>query len=216
MSTRSPVLPALLFSFSLALGTLAPAEVRSQALCGACPPCISLVGTNGVVADPAGNFCIRVCGPTGAPLPGIPVVVDFSGCPGISLCATQPDPLMVVLCATRSVMKPTDAAGQVCFSIVGGATVVPGVPCPPPGCATISAAGVVLCTTSVTAYDLDNVGGVGASDLSIWLSLFFGGGPCLIGDYDCNGVLSPADLSQWLAVYFAAGSSVGCPSPKCP
>ncbi len=219
MSPRPTTLAPLLLSPLLAVA-LATAPAAAQAPCGSCPSCIMLVGTNGAVADPVGNFCVTAVNPTDcAPLPGALIVVDFSACPGVKLCSIQPDPTMTVNCATRTVSKMADATGTACFDIVGGAIVAAGVPCPPPGCATISAlvgtSLVPLCHPLVSTPDLDNMGGVNPTDLSIWLSIYFSGQYCQLADYDCSGTLSPTDLSKWLSIFFAGGSVAGCPV-SCP
>jgi hypothetical protein len=70
--------------------------------------------------------------------------------------------------------------------------------------------GVLIASPSVSSFDLDGSGGVGAGDLSVWLSDFGTGQPYERSDYDGDGQVSAADLSEWLAVFGAGGSTLSC------
>jgi hypothetical protein len=67
----------------------------------------------------------------------------------------------------------------------------------------------------VICYDLDGVGGVGAADLSKWITLFSSGHPWLVADYDGDGALGARDLSMWLDV-FHSGDETASAAPLCP
>jgi len=180
--------------------------------CSTVPSCITLVGQNGSITDPLGEFCVTVRDCNTA-LEGVLVVVDFSNCPGIQLCSESTDPDVTVDCLFPQVRKLTDENGVACFRIVGGGGGAAGVDCE--DCATINAEGVLLGHAAVTAFDLDNAGGMGLSDLSLWLSGFLNEPGCRLFDLDCSGAAGPADLSLWLDAYFAGGSISSCPVLKC-
>ena len=61
------------------------------------------------------------------PVAGSDVVLDFSTCganPGpIMLATTQVDPAVTTACAGRTVLKTTNALGEVCFSTLGATNV---------------------------------------------------------------------------------------------
>ena len=181
------------------------------------PPCIVLVGSDGIAVDPLGAFTVVVNDATGAPIPGCLVTVSFLGCPYAGLCAGQLDPAIVAFgCAAKSVSGVTAVGGICTLSIMGMATPVP-CPADAPGCATVTAtapgfAPVVLGTTSVAVYDLVPEAGSGmtANDLSEWLGEFFCGSGSPRLDYDCDGVVGGGDLSAWLFAYFSGGSVLNC------
>ncbi len=212
--------PTLAVSLLFPLLGIALAAGAAGAQCPSiAPQCIMVVGSNGGVADPAGTFFVTVIDPvTCLPVPGAIVLVDFSQCAGVSICFPQPDPLVSLNCATKTVSKAANAAGVASFDITGGWSVPPGAPCPAQGCAIVSAVlhGVIvpISRPNVTAVDLDNAGGLTAADLSAWLSTFFGS-QCLIGDYDCTGTLGPSDLTTWLSIFFKGGSLASC-AVSCP
>lgn len=192
------------------------------------PPCIYLVGDDGAgTIDGDGEFCVTVRDLANAPINNSLVVVDFSGCTGLTICNNN-EFGAIVDCATQTVRAFTGVGGVVCFRIKGHANNAGGdtAPYTPFNCAKIFADGVLLNSPSVGAFDHD-ASGLGPGDLSAWLGDFFsvngGAGPYARSDYDCTGDLGPADLSRWLDVFFdVAGngpSTNNCPvAPKgdCP
>jgi len=189
-----------------------------------CPPCIYLVGDDGAgTIDGDGEFCVTVRDLANVPINNSLVVVDFSGCSGLSICDNN-ELGATVDCGTQTVRAFTGAGGVVCFRIKGHANNSGGdqPPFNPYNCAKIYADGVLLCSPSVGAFDHD-ASGMGPADLSAWLGDFFGPNSPSRSDYDCTGDLGPADLSRWLDVFFDVaangGSSNNCPNaPKgdCP
>lgn len=173
------------------------------------PTCISLVGQSGGLADSlAGKFSVIVRDLANNPLNGSSVVVDLSGNADAKLCNAQLSPRYTLNCAAHTVRAFTDASGTVSFTLVGGgtgsATVLSGTG------GKIYADGVLLGNISVSVYDLDGSTGVGAGDLSQWLTDFGAATNYARSDYDCSGTVGAGDLSLWLTVFGNANSSASC------
>jgi hypothetical protein len=147
------------------------------------------------------------------PIPGALVEVDLSGIPELFIGSTQLDPDMTVNCAGKKVSKLTDANGRVVFCILGaGSAASPAATLL--GGGKILANGTLIASPTVSAFDLDSTLGLGAGDLSAFLSDFASGNPYGRSDFDCSGPLGAGDLSRWLRA-FASGTQVisatGCP-----
>ncbi len=181
------------------------------------PALIPVVGLNAAgVPDPVGEIAIVARDIANNPIPGVPVVIDFSGCSEVRLSADPHDPDAVVDCVQRTVRKATDAAGVVRFRVVGCSVAVPGTPGSPWSCARIYGDGALVASPSVAIYDLAGCDGLNPGDLAAWLADFYMVSPSRI-DYDGSGAVGPADLSRWLAVFFAAGSVSNCGAVgRCP
>ena len=82
-------------------------------------------------------------------------------------------------------------------------------------CAGIYADGVILGLVPVAYMDLDGVQGLGAGDLSVWLSDFVTGDPIGRSDFDGDGSLGALDLSLWLTAW-SGGRQVHSAGPYCP
>jgi hypothetical protein len=107
-----------------------PAAANSSA------PCIILMdfpnSTNNVGANPGvcnvGTLKVIVKDALNNPVAGSDVVVDFTSCTGwgtaVRLADTQSDPAVTTSCGGKTVLKTTDALGEVCFSIEGNTTEV--------------------------------------------------------------------------------------------
>ena len=182
------------------------------------PAAIRLVGSLAGVPDAStGRFAIVVRDLANTPRSGASVVIDLSGCPDFTICGNQLDAEATVNCAAKTVRKFTGVDGGVTFTILGGsigannATTISGAGGP----FRIYANGIPITQPTISAYDLDGSGGLGADDLSTWLSDFATGLPYARSDYDGNGIISANDLSHWLEV-FAAGKSVESCSAACP
>jgi len=193
------------------------------------PTHISLVGTSNDIADPAGGFTVFLRDLANIPIEGALIVVDFSQCSDVRLCADPhencgigglsttgggcfpfgDDTCEVVDCLTRTIRKHANCAGTATFRIVGNSIGSISGPGSPPRCAGVYSDGVLIGSPSVSIYDL-NGGGVSASDLSTWLQDFFGPYNPLRSDYNGNGAVDAADLSSWLINFFGAGSASGC------
>jgi hypothetical protein len=182
-----------------------------------CPgPCIKVVGHDGAVGDPIGQYCITLRDFNNVPVPNSTVIVDFSNC-DIQLCADQKDPGVIVDCVSQTLRKFSDVNGVACFRVIGRRRNADCAPKPNP-CVEAFWEGTFLCALYAPAFDLVNEPGVGLSgtDLSEFLHLFFDCGVYLSAiDYNCNDSIDGDDFSQFLTAFFAQGSVLGCDS-KCP
>ncbi len=175
------------------------------------PAYIKAVGSKTGVADAHGTFSIVVRDVANNPLNAASVVIDLSGTPDLRLCNDQLDAGTTVNCAAKTTRKFTDITGTVTFTVLGGGK----------GAHTAStlhgggkvfANGVQLATPTITAFDLDGVGGVGINDLSVWLVDFGTSGNPAFGrsDFDQNGAVGINDLSVWLNFFGFSSSIASC------
>jgi hypothetical protein len=175
---------------------------------------VRLVGANAGVLDAAGSFTVTVRDLANLPINNSLVVVDFSGCSGLTICNSGAFAGTTIDCGTQTVRGFTGAGGTITMRI-GGHANNSGGNVPPYGSynsGKIFADGVLLGSPSVSAFDHD-ANGLGPADLSAWLGDFFGGNNPSRSDYDCTGSpLGPSDLSTWLTVFFAGGSTTNCPA----
>jgi len=164
--------------------------------------------------DPAGSFTVIVRDLANLPINNSLVVVDFSGCSGLTICSTNPAAGVTIDCGTQTARAFTGAGGSVTMDLGGHANNAGGNQ-PPYGSynsGKIFADGVLLGSPSVSAFDHDG-NGLAPGDLSAWLGDFFNGNNPSRSDYDCTGSpLAPSDLSAWLGVFFAGASSQNCPA----
>ena len=179
------------------------------------PACISLVGSDDAVpARALGQFTVIIRDLANNPLGGASVVVDCSNCPDIAICADQMDPDAIVNCAAKTVRKFTDALGSVTFTILGGSNGAGNA-------STLLNGGRIFCngqlikTPTICAFDLDGSSGVGANDLSVWLTDFGSGNPYGRCDYDCSGTIGANDLSLWLTAFGSGAMTQSC-ATRCP
>ncbi len=180
------------------------------------PACIGLVGSVAGVPDAAaGQFTVVVRDLANNPLNGASVVIDFSLCDDIGICLDQLDVDALVNCPAKTVRKFTDVTGSVTFTVLGGSNGA--------GLATtlrnggrIYANGTLIGSPTVVAYDLDGLAGVGANDLSAWLT-DFGLDPDIgRSDLDCDGSVGANDLSFWLTEFGNGTSAASCAPPPAP
>ena len=178
------------------------------------PPCITLVGSLAGVPDAAGQFNIVVRDLANNPLNGASVVIDLSGCNDLSICDDQLDANALVNCGAKTTRKFTNALGQVSFIVLGGSN-GGGNASSLLGAGRIYANGTQIQAPTVSAFDLDGAGGVGANDLSAWFGDFGSGQPYGRSDYDCSGTIGANDLSLWFGE-FGAGTSASSCAVACP
>ena len=201
---------------SLALAGSPPVESSLPPCCtSTMPACISLVGTSGAVpAAGAGEFECVIRDLASNPVSGASVVIDLSNCLDLAICADQLDPDVTVNCLAKTVRKFADAAGAVRFTILGGSngagqasTLLRG--------GRIFANGWLLAFPTVSAFDLDGLSGIGANDLSAWLTDFGSGQNYGRSDYDCSDGVGANDLSLWLTVFGSGTMTASC-GTSCP
>jgi hypothetical protein len=203
------------FLFIVLVCLALPARSETGPVNSTTPPCIRLVGsTGGVPAAAAGSFQVIFRDLANNPIVGGNIVIDFSGAPDLVICADQLDPGVVVNCAAKTVSRLSDANGGAAFTILGGSngaghavTLLNG--------GKIFGNGTLLGFPTVSAFDLDGSGGVGANDLAAWLGDFFTAQSFGRSDYDCSGTVGANDFSQWLGVYGSGMMANSC-GASCP
>jgi hypothetical protein len=178
------------------------------------PSHILLVGRSGDLADTSsGAFLVVVHDAANNPVVNSTVEVRILNCTGARLGSQPYDDGSSIRCGTAGETRPTDIHGEARFTLVGG-----GTPGSPPGtgpCVQIFASGVALGTASLAYLDQDGTGGLGANDLTLWLTDYGLGEPISRSDYDGDGMVSAADLSLWLTIWAQAASSQS-PASYCP
>ena len=203
----------LLTALLLASPSPAPASVPSAGN-NTTPACISLVGTYGSTPAPAGEFTVTCRDLANNPMPGAVVVIDLSVCTELFICADQLDPLATVDCVHKTVSKLTAADGSVHFTVLGGSN-GPGSAVTFMNGGRIYKNGTLIQSPTVSAYDLDGSNGLGANDLSAWLTDFGSGQPYGRIDYDCSGSVGANDLAFWLTAFGSGTMAQSCAS-ACP
>jgi len=179
------------------------------------PAYIDVVGSLSGTADPGGAFTVIVRDFGGTPIANSQVVIDFLNCTDINLC-TAVVGASVLDCPTRTVRGFTDGTGTVSFNIMGAGKNSGNAAGPAGGCANILADGVSLFHPTVTAYDENGAltqNGVGASDLSAWVSDFGHLGSSGYkgrSDFNHDGALGAGDLSFWVSRFGSGKSASGC------
>jgi hypothetical protein len=141
------------------------------------------------------------------------IEVRFQNCSGARVAADQLQASVTSKCATHGITAITGLDGSVHMIAVGG-----GDPHAPHGagpCAGIYSDGVLLGLVPVAYLDLDGSEGLGAGDLSVWLSDFVTGEPIGRSDFDGDGSLGALDLSFWLTAW-SGGRQTKSGAPYCP
>lgn len=180
------------------------------------PGFITIVDNSlGVPDTITGGFTVIVRDLANNPINGSSVVVDLSGCADLRLCSNQLNVNYTVNCATKTVRAFTNASGTVKFTVLGGSNNA--APSSGAGCAKIFADGVLLKSPTVAAPDLDGASGVGANDLSKWISDFGTLAYWGRSDYDGSGgpTLGANDLSVWIGIFGTLRNTASCAS-YCP
>lgn len=157
--------------------------------------------------DPGGAFVVVVRDLANEPVPGSDVAVDLSECLDLRLCDVA-IPWQLFTPPTRAWHAVSDANGVARFVIPGGSTGAASVVTGP--CARIYADGIFQCRVPVAILDLDAAGGLGASDIALWLAGFAGGTPGPRADFDGSGTVGAADLAVWLGVAGRGTSVASC------
>lgn len=166
------------------------------------PACIRLVGlAQGVPAAAFGEFEVVLRDLPGLPVPGVAVAIDLQGVPELVLASDPHDPLVTVVTPGKRVSKLTDANGSVRFTLVGRGNGQPPSTLLNGGRIYAGPTDELIGSPTVSAFDLDGVGGVGANDLSLWFQDFGGSQPYGRSDFDCSGTIGANDFSVWLAAF---------------
>jgi hypothetical protein len=204
----------LLTAAGMLIASAAMAGVPSAAN-STTPTCITLVGSLAGTPDAAaGQFSLTVRDLANNPLNGASVVIDLSGCLDLAICNDQLDANALVNCGAKTTRKFTNASGVVTFTVLGGSNGA-GNASTLLGGGRIFANGTLIQSPTVAAFDLDGASGVGANDLSAWLTDFGAGQPYGRSDYDCSGGIGANDLSFWLTE-FGNGTSASSCAVSCP
>jgi hypothetical protein len=145
--------------------------------------------------------------------PGSIIVFDFQDCAGIEICSDQSDPAVIVDCAMRTLRVVAGDHGLASFSVIGRADrAVPGSHAPS---LRVYVDGVLFGTIPIAAVDEDGHG-LGAPDNSLWQTDYFSGQYWERSDFNGDGVLGAADLSLWTSFFFGNGSMQSCAGSACP
>lgn len=159
------------------------------------PANMKVVGFQGTVPDSVdGKFTVTVRDAGNNPINASNVVVDFSGCSDMKVQQNQLNANYTINCPAKTVSAYTNAAGVVGFTILGGSTGNVG-PFTGASCAKIFADGVLLSSPTVAIFNLDNSGGVNASDASVLATDVGTHAYRARSDFDLNLSLTAADLS---------------------
>ena len=193
-----------------ASGTAGPPSPANCTL----PGHILLVGASyGVPDTTLGLFEIVVRDLANVPEPDRLVEVRFLNCPGARVAADQLQAAVSSKCSTHGITGISGADGSVRMTAVGGGDPTAGHGMG--GCAGVYAGGVLLGFVSVAYLDEDGAYGLGAGDLSIWLSDFVTGDPIGRSDFDGDGALGAMDVSLWLTVWTSGrqtkSATIYCP-----
>jgi len=178
---------------------------------------LTLVGTNGSVADSYHQLKCTLRDQYGNLLAGVPLDINFTPNAQYAICQSQPY-VTYVSCALPTGLRlrqTSDANGVAIFRVVGGSN-GNAVPQPISFWFTVSEAELGAGGDKIAVLDLDGAGGAQPADYSQLLNDFFSGLYYERSDFNFNGVLDPGDLSQWQIAFFGGGSAVGCSAGTCP
>jgi len=178
------------------------------------PPVLVLVGRDAAgTPDPLGEFRVVARDIANIPMMNCMVVVDFNTCEDARF-STDQQPTAIAYCPYRSVSATgyTDLQGATSLRVVGRAD--HSMPASSEPRLRVYVDGVPIGYVRVAALDHDG-GGVGATDLALWVEDFFAGSHPARSDYDGDGTVGATDLAIWAGAFFAAGSRHGG-EPDCP
>ena len=178
------------------------------------PSFVLMVGLReGVPDTTVGAFTIVARDAAGVPEPGKTIEFRILNCPAARLATDQLQAGVSTRCATHGVTAVTDLDGAVRFAVVGGSE-AQGLHGMGP-CAQVYSNGLAIGTVRIAYLDLDGGGGLGANDVSVWLSDFATGEPIGRSDFNGDQLLTADDLSVWLQVW-GDGRQVESPAAYCP
>lgn len=166
-------------------------------------------GADGVL-DPLSEVTIVVRDLANNPLAGALVSFDFSGCAPATICAVSSSTCHELDVPNQRVHTVTDANGVVTLRFAGTANNPGGAPALGDELVELFVCGTLLASRPAVFFDMNGGDGVGAGDLSAWLTDFNMISIWLRGDYDGNGALGANDLSLWLTAAGTGRSALGC------
>jgi hypothetical protein len=201
---------AQLRSFVLILLSVASAQAQSRqpsATNCTVPSVIVVVGSTGGVADPKGSFPVVVRNAAGAPIVGTKVEIRIEVREMI-IAPLQPPGVTVLSCYAPRLQATTDATGTATFVVMG--SVNRDLDYLQYRCRIYAGdtedTQVFIGTPIVAGFDQDGVNGVGANDVSLWLSDFASGLTYGRSDFNGSGNLSQNDMNLLLSACFDGGS----------
>jgi len=186
--------------------------------CSRVPDRVVLVGSTDSRPDThVGAFDVVVCRHA-HPVASASIIVSPSQnilfAPGVRL-GRETDPATTFAeCPSQLLHFTADQSGTCRITVTGSVDLAQQVAGVAPA-VSIYTNGILFGDLPVICYDLDGVGGLGAGDLSKWITLFSSGEPWLVADYNGDGVLGAEDLSLWLDV-FHSGEETESARPLCP
>jgi hypothetical protein len=169
---------------------------------------INLVGYSSFAADPLNaadsteykaKLTVTVRDLANNPIPGLPVVIDFSGCTSdVRISAAQSYHAQTTGCASALVQDYTTADGSVSFVVMGG---LAGRTDHPAGCARVFVDSYFAGNLGVGAFDQTGSGGMTLADIAWFWSDVGSGGFHDRSDLNGDGALTLADLAYaWRAM----------------
>ena len=201
---------------ALLLSTLAaPATADAPSpIFSVLPDSIDVVGWDGTVADPVGDFQVRVRDANNAPVPGAIVTVDFAAATAIALSTEQHFPGEAFTnCALAQVQATADPTNGIAEFRIMGSVGDPAGPCTVSIYATEpGGAPVLLGTRPATAFDWNGINGIDADDGHLWLCNFDSPTQSCVGAYAHTGALGILDIIRLWSAEFARRSTLSGPT----
>ncbi len=151
------------------------------------------------------------------PVAGVPVMIDFSGCPGLRISGTQSYHGEISGCAMPWVLNYTGLQGRVSLVVVGS---LQRRVDQAQGCARVYADNYYVGAISVGVYDQNDAGGMSLADIGLFWSDLGSGTYHARSDLDGNGELTLADVAYaWNAdtnLPFNVSATTVCSNPPPP
>ena len=181
------------------------------------PGSIRLVGRDALgTSDPSGDFTVTIRDLANNPGANIVIRVEFLPCAAASICPTQGPAVTAVNCTAPNPWVEGISASDGTWSTAIVGCTLGGQQASLNGCVRIYANGELVGSPRVSIVDLSGCDGVGANDLSVWLTDFASELGPERSDYDGEGYVGANDLSLWLTTFGSTRSALNCGSVACP